>query len=73
MAALGALYVLIFLGLMIGIPLYVARKYGPRIIAKKRDRQIEMAMRMGLRDAEAQQRIAGKIITERLQNGHYDN
>jgi len=68
MEALGALIVLVFIGTPIAIGAFVFYKYGPRIEARKRDRKIETYMRLGARDAEAQQRIARQMIQERYGN-----
>jgi hypothetical protein len=64
-ALLGLFWLCLFIGTPIAIGWYVAVKHGPRIEAKKRDRQIETAMRLGLRDAEAQAQIAEKLRQER--------
>jgi hypothetical protein len=69
MEALGAIIVLLFIGGPVAIGAFVYYKYGARIEARKRDRQIETYMRLGARDAEAQQRIARQIIQERYGNG----
>jgi hypothetical protein len=71
MEALGALIVLIILGTPVAIGAFVFYKFGPRIEAKKRDRQIETYMRLGVRDAEAQERIGRQIVQERYGNNGY--
>lgn len=65
MELLGLFWIVLFIGTPIAIGAYVAIKYGPRIEARKRDRQIETAMRLGMRDAGAQARIAQQIREER--------
>ena len=39
--------------------------WGKKNMRLKREREIEVAMRLGMADAEAQQRIAQRIIDER--------
>ncbi|WP_159054652.1 hypothetical protein [Streptomyces dysideae] len=63
--ALGGLYLLIFFGVPIALFLWACHRFGPRMAARKRDRQIETSMRLGLRDAEAYERIAQQIRDER--------
>lgn len=60
----GFLILLVFFGTPIALFFWFERKYGNGIRQRQRDRQIETAMRLGLRDAEAQERIARKIRDE---------
>jgi hypothetical protein len=64
---LGILLLLIFVVLPIVLAVkYIKSQGGPvGMAAKKRDREIETAMRLGVRDGLAQERIARKILEER--------
>lgn len=62
---LGLFWLLLFIGGPIFIGGYLGKKYGPGRAAKRRDEQIEIAMRLAIRDAEAQERAAQRIQTER--------
>jgi hypothetical protein len=62
-AKLGAVYLVVFM-LMVIVGLATVLKFAPRYMARRRDKEIERAMRMGVRDAEAQARIAQKIADE---------
>lgn len=64
-AALGGLYFLILIVVFGGGFLWACRRFGPGLARAKRDRQIETSMRLGLRDAEAYERIAQQIRDER--------
>lgn len=59
---------LIILLVIIGLGVYGWHKFnttvGARIAARQRDKQIETAIRLGMRDAEATDRIARRIIEE---------
>lgn len=64
---LGYAYIIGFIGLVGGGVTLLITKFSPAYMERKRDREIETAMRMGVRDAEAQQRIGQQIINERQQ------
>lgn len=63
-AALGGFILLAILLLGGWAAWYILAKVAPKYHANKRDQQIETAMRMGMRDDEAQRRIARKIVDE---------
>lgn len=63
---LGFFFILMFFAIVIAVCWFVLAKVAPRSNARSRDRKIETAMRLGLYDAEAQQRIADKIERERM-------
>lgn len=67
-SALGAFYILAFLALVVGGWYFIVTRLSPKYLAKKRDQEIESAMRLGLRDQLAQERIAQKIANEYRQN-----
>jgi hypothetical protein len=61
-----------FMTIFVGIPglffwgvFALGKKFGPAHMARQRDQQIETSMRLGLRDAEAYERIAQQIRDER--------
>lgn len=66
MELLGLFWIILFIGGPLLIGAYIAKKRGP-ILERQRDRQIETAMRLAVRDAEAQERIAQRIQSERQQ------
>lgn len=72
-ATLGGIYILGFIGLVVVLIVVLEKKYGAKIRAKQRDREIETAMRLGMVDGEAQDRIARKIIEEKSGYSYFDN
>ncbi|MCA1565812.1 MAG: hypothetical protein LC803_09280 [Acidobacteria bacterium] len=65
MELLGLFWIMLFMGGPIAVGAYVGIKYGPRIALRRREREIETAMRLGVLDAEIQERVARKIQDER--------
>ena len=62
---MGAIFFLLIVAGLFTFGWKIAAKYGPGIQRRQRDRQIETAMRYGMYDAEAQMRVAQKLIDER--------
>ena len=62
----GFIVLLLIIATPFVIGMLIAKKQGGAagIMAKRRDREIETAMRLGMRDAEAQERIGNKIRNE---------
>lgn len=60
---------LLILIAIVGLGVYGWHKFntivGTKIAIRQRDKQIETAMRLGMRDAEAADRLARKIAEER--------
>lgn len=67
MALLGLFWIVLFISIPVGIAYLIHKMQGGAAgrLAKKRDREIETYMRLGMRDAEAQERIARQIMDER--------
>lgn len=63
-ATLGGFMLLAILLLVGWGAWYILARVAPKYHEKRRDQQIETAMRMGVRDQEAQRRIARKIVDE---------
>ncbi|MFF6951842.1 hypothetical protein ACFZAD_24685 [Streptomyces iakyrus] len=68
-AALGGIYIMIFMLIVVGVAMFVLTTVAPRVNARRRDQEIETAMRLGVRDAEAQARAARRIVNE-YRDGH---
>lgn len=70
--ALGGLYLLILIGGFFALVWWFERKFGAKFRQKQRDNRIEAAMRYGMYDAEAQERIAKKLMEERFGSTDYE-
>jgi len=66
-AAIGGILVILILAAIVGFAIFILTKVAPKVNGKRRDTQIETAMRLGVRDAQAQRRIAQKILDEQRQ------
>lgn len=65
----GCVVTLLFLGLVVGGPLYLAYRVMPRINRARRRRQIETAMRLGVLDGELIQEVGDNLYREREGRG----
>jgi predicted ABC-type sugar transport system permease subunit len=61
---LGFIYLVIILAVIILFCWFILAKVAPGVNARKRDRDIETSMRLGVRDAQAQARAEEKIKRE---------
>lgn len=62
--AVGGIYLCVCFLLVVGLVVFLFKKFGKGMAEKERDRKIELGMRIGYRDELARERIAKKMREE---------